>query len=649
MPVSRNLSLPASIQGRKYKKRPEGRTELQKDITTTKSRDLITAMHTDEKSPSLSTSTYLVKKLFTLPTSPTDLDSPTPSAERTSSSRTTLSQPCIGSASVRATSIFPHLFLGSESDVADEQLMAEQKITRVLNVSITCKRPSHLDDSHFRRIAVHDNYTERIEPHLDGAVEFLEEARLQSERVLIHCVAGVSRSATVAIAYVMYYLKLSLNEAYRFVKEKRPTISPNFNFLGQLIEFERRLRDNGHLPNNEDEKIQQQPATVTNDEETKIKENNLALNQSCSKSAKTDFTLKPFFNNPTVTSSFCRRRQAPKLDLSRNGTDYKKSADLKQHLPTRGAGVLLDLHVQAPVEENSRRLGSDGVEDESNEPFHSINDQWSLEGGLDKQKSSSLPRRLPSKVCSIPLNYHHQIESELKPATAPTTPAASKILFVQNPDDEDFPVDVEMSEQEDDQPQLDPPSPVTSLKKNVPDTNVLFVTSYSSVADSNRFISRKSRSPKIMKKSFTPSLRQSFGYQAFLSSKANSSLQMPSSATLKHDQKVHPRSCISPGASNRLSSLTLSSPNASKDAKNLFVVGTSCLHRPPTYDAKSTSSFKLVPSNELRIRWRGNKSNHVTNAPRNTKKVIQSSGSNSETSSSSQVINCCNMEMVSCS
>ena len=77
-------------------------------------------MHTDEKSPSLSTSTYLVKKLFTLPTSPTDLDSPTPSAERTSSSRTTLSQPCIGSASVRATSIFPHLFLGSESDVADE-------------------------------------------------------------------------------------------------------------------------------------------------------------------------------------------------------------------------------------------------------------------------------------------------------------------------------------------------------------------------------------------------------------------------------------------------------------------------------------------------------------------------------------------------
>ena len=34
---------------------------------------------------------------------------------------------------------------------------------------------------------------------------------------------------------------------FRFVKEKRPTISPNFNFLGQLIEYEKRLTDCGRL------------------------------------------------------------------------------------------------------------------------------------------------------------------------------------------------------------------------------------------------------------------------------------------------------------------------------------------------------------------------------------------------------------------
>lgn len=51
--------------------------------------------------------------------------------------------------------------------------MEEERISRVLNVSINCKRPPLLDDDHFRRIAVHDNNLENIEPHLDDAVDFL--------------------------------------------------------------------------------------------------------------------------------------------------------------------------------------------------------------------------------------------------------------------------------------------------------------------------------------------------------------------------------------------------------------------------------------------------------------------------------------------
>uniref|UniRef100_A0A672KJ24 protein-tyrosine-phosphatase n=1 Tax=Sinocyclocheilus grahami TaxID=75366 RepID=A0A672KJ24_SINGR len=40
----------------------------------------------------------------------------------------------------------------------------------------------------------------------------------------------------------MKRMDMSLDEAYRFVKEKRPTISPNFNFLGQLLDFEKKLK-----------------------------------------------------------------------------------------------------------------------------------------------------------------------------------------------------------------------------------------------------------------------------------------------------------------------------------------------------------------------------------------------------------------------
>lgn len=72
-------------------------------------------------------------------------------------------------------------------------------------------------------------------------ISFTEEARQANTNVLIHCMAGISRSVTLTIAYLMYHFGLSMHAAYQFVKEKRPAISPNLNFMGQLVEFEKEL------------------------------------------------------------------------------------------------------------------------------------------------------------------------------------------------------------------------------------------------------------------------------------------------------------------------------------------------------------------------------------------------------------------------
>lgn len=68
-----------------------------------------------------------------------------------------------------------------------------------------------------------------------------EEARINNKVVLVHCMAGISRSVTITIAYLMKFHRMSMNRAYQYLKDMRPAISPNLNFMGQLVEFERSL------------------------------------------------------------------------------------------------------------------------------------------------------------------------------------------------------------------------------------------------------------------------------------------------------------------------------------------------------------------------------------------------------------------------
>lgn len=44
---------------------------------------------------------------------------------------------------------------------------------------------------------------------------FLDKAKVSNCRVIVHCLAGISRSATIAIAYIMKTMGLSSDEAYR--------------------------------------------------------------------------------------------------------------------------------------------------------------------------------------------------------------------------------------------------------------------------------------------------------------------------------------------------------------------------------------------------------------------------------------------------
>ena len=80
----------------------------------------------------------------------------------------------------------------------------------------------------------------RISLHFQEAADFIERALIGGGKVLVHCMVGISRSATIVLSFLMLKRGLSLEEAGRSVRRHRE-IRPNDGFLRQLVELEQLL------------------------------------------------------------------------------------------------------------------------------------------------------------------------------------------------------------------------------------------------------------------------------------------------------------------------------------------------------------------------------------------------------------------------
>lgn len=80
-----------------------------------------------------------------------------------------------------------------------------------------------------------------IATHFSECFQFISDAISGGGRVLVHCLAGISRSASVVIAYVMATKGMTLLRASEYVRARRHWINPNTGFMNQLKRFEAQL------------------------------------------------------------------------------------------------------------------------------------------------------------------------------------------------------------------------------------------------------------------------------------------------------------------------------------------------------------------------------------------------------------------------
>jgi len=136
-----------------------------------------------------------------------------------------------------------YLYIGAYRDATNKDLLNQLGITRIINVTKDCTNEFESDERfHYLRLCVSDTWNQQLQEKFPTAFAFIDEARRNNERVLVHCKAGVSRSAAFVIGYLMYSEHLSLDAAHGAVRNKREIISPNLDFMGELKEYETSLR-----------------------------------------------------------------------------------------------------------------------------------------------------------------------------------------------------------------------------------------------------------------------------------------------------------------------------------------------------------------------------------------------------------------------
>ena len=115
--------------------------------------------------------------------------------------------------------IVPHVYLSSLKVAADETFLRSHKIKHVLSCDhfSSLKYKPEQGIKRHKMIKMKDNHIEPISEYFHLAFDFLHTAVLAQENVLVHCLKGMSRSATIVTSYLMLAHSMRYSEALALV------------------------------------------------------------------------------------------------------------------------------------------------------------------------------------------------------------------------------------------------------------------------------------------------------------------------------------------------------------------------------------------------------------------------------------------------
>jgi hypothetical protein len=133
------------------------------------------------------------------------------------------------------------VFISDMDTAADSELLDSLAVTHIITLNHQISFPTRFE---YYPINIDDAQCEDIYQYFDDTFEFIEQSQRAGSggySCLVHCAAGVSRSASIVLAYMMRKLHIPLDTAIEDLRKDRPCIAPNPGFLVQLRTYQSKL------------------------------------------------------------------------------------------------------------------------------------------------------------------------------------------------------------------------------------------------------------------------------------------------------------------------------------------------------------------------------------------------------------------------
>lgn len=133
------------------------------------------------------------------------------------------------------------IWLGDIATASNIPKLKEIGITHVVSAILGIGELS--DEFEYYRIPVRDVKWEKLSDYFHSAADFIQGALDKSpeNKVFVHCVCGVSRSATLVASWLVKYRNFTADKAVEYLKDRREVVDPNSGFIEQLRLFEQEL------------------------------------------------------------------------------------------------------------------------------------------------------------------------------------------------------------------------------------------------------------------------------------------------------------------------------------------------------------------------------------------------------------------------